>query len=96
MRKAVTDERTPEQIPANVAEEAMVAFIAELDFFEWRADSAGQNFAEWMKRHSVCFAAGESYARSYSRTEREFPQHMRRLEEIVLPIQHQHEMLGTE
>jgi hypothetical protein len=91
---SLADERTPEQILADIANEAKTAFNAELDFFEWRADNAGQNFAEWMKRYSIYFAAGAPYARSYSRIEREFPQHMRRLEEIVLPIQH--EILGTE
>jgi hypothetical protein len=91
---SLADQRTPEQILANVAEEAKAAFNAELDFFEWRSANAGQNFAEWMKRYSVYITAGEPYARSYSRIEREFPQHMRRLEEIVLPIQH--EILGGE
>jgi hypothetical protein len=58
------------------------------------ADHEGQNFAEWMKRYSAYFSAGESYARGYSRIAREFPQHVRQLEEIVLPIQH--EIFGTE
>jgi hypothetical protein len=42
---AVPDERTPEQI---LADQAKVAFNAELDSFEWRPDNAGQNFADWM------------------------------------------------
>jgi hypothetical protein len=43
------DERAPEQILAAVGNEARTAFNAELDFFEWRADNEGQNFAEWTK-----------------------------------------------
>jgi hypothetical protein len=56
-------------------------------------DNQGQNFAGWMKRYSVYFAAGELCSKLLG-IEREFPRHMRRLEDIALPIQH--EILGTE
>jgi hypothetical protein len=90
----MNDDRTPEQILSNVAGEARIAFNAEVAFFEWREDNEGQNFGEWMRRYSAYFAAGEPYARSYLRIATDFPQHMWRFKEIVLPIQR--EIFGTE
>jgi hypothetical protein len=84
---AVMDERTPEQILANVADEAKAAFKAELDFFEWRADHEHHDFYEYMKRHLEWIEASEPFARSCNRIVVQFPRYRTRFEEIVLPIQ---------
>jgi hypothetical protein len=47
-----------------------------------------------MKRYLHWLEAAEPYARSYARIAGEFPQHMWRFKEIVLPIQR--EIFGTE
>jgi hypothetical protein len=88
----VEDIRSPEQILTDVAGEAKSAFSAELDFFEWRADHESHDFPGFMKLQWL--EAAEPYARSYARIAGEFPQHMWRFKEIVLPIQH--EIFGTE
>jgi hypothetical protein len=90
----VTDERTPEQILAEVANEAKTAFNAELDFFEWSADQEYHDFYEYVKRYLQWVDASEPYARSCNRIEIEFPRYLTRLEATVLPIQR--EILGTE
>jgi hypothetical protein len=90
----VEDLRTPEQILTDVAKEAKIAFNAELYFFEWRADHESHDFPGFMKRYLHWLEAAEPYARSYARIAGEFPQHMWRFKEIVLPIQR--EIFGTE
>jgi hypothetical protein len=45
------DERTPDQILADVADEAKAAFNPELDFFERRADHGDHDFYEFSKRY---------------------------------------------
>jgi hypothetical protein len=90
----VEDLRSPEQILSKVADEAKTAFNAELDFFEWRADHKSHDFRGFMKRYLQWLEAAEPYAQSYARIEREFPQHVWRFKEIVLPIQR--EIFGTE
>ena len=66
------DDRTPEQILLNVADEAKTAFNAEL-FFEWRADHEDHDFPGFMKRYLYWLQAAEPYARSYERIARESP-----------------------
>jgi hypothetical protein len=90
----VEDFRSPEQILANVANEAKIAFNAEMDFFEWRAEHEDHAFPAFMKRYLQWLRAAEPYARSYERIASAFPQHMWRFKEIVLPIQR--EIFGTE
>jgi len=90
----VEDLRSPEQILTAVADEAKTAFNAELDFFEWRAEHESHDFPGLMKRYLQWVEAGEPFACSYARIAREFPQHMWRFKEIVLPIQR--EIFGTE
>ncbi|MBO0758898.1 MAG: hypothetical protein J2P54_23880 [Bradyrhizobiaceae bacterium] len=88
------DDRPPEQILAEIGNEARTAFNAELDFFKWRAGHENDDFPGVMKRYQQWLQAGEPFARSCARIAKEFPQHFVRLEEIVLPIQR--EIFGIE
>jgi hypothetical protein len=88
------DDRAVEQILAEIGNQARAAFNAELDFAEWRADHEHHDFPGMTKRYGQWVQASEPFARSCARIASEFPGHMERLEEIVLPIQR--EIFGTE
>jgi hypothetical protein len=45
------DDRTPDQILAEIGSQARTACNAELDFFEWRADHQHHDFPVFMKRY---------------------------------------------
>ena len=85
---------TPGEILALIGEQAKIAFQAELDFFDWRADNESAPFKTYMDKYLEWVDCSEPYADSYARMASEYPQLMEKVEAIVLPIKR--EIFGTE
>jgi hypothetical protein len=85
---------TPDEILALIAEQAKIAFQAELDFFEWRADNDPAPFDAFMEKYLEWVDCSEPYADSYTRISREHPHLMQKVESIVVPIKR--EIFGTD
>jgi hypothetical protein len=58
---------TPDEILALIGEQAKIAFQAELDFFEWRADNDPAPFDAFMEKYVEWVDCSEPYADSYTR-----------------------------
>jgi len=85
---------TPDEILALIGEQAKIAFQAELDFFEWRADNEPAPFKTFMEKFLEWVDCSEPYADSYGRIASEYPHLMEKIEAIVRPIKR--EIFGTE
>jgi hypothetical protein len=77
---------TPDEILALIGEQAKIAFQAELDFFEWRADNEPVGFKTFMEKYLEWVDCSEPYADSYARIASEYPHLMEKVEAIVRPI----------
>ena len=87
-------DHTPDEILALIGEQARIAFRAELDFFEWRADNEPAPFQTFMEKYLEWVDCSEPYAYSYALIGSEYPHLAEKIEAIVLPIKR--EIFGTE
>jgi len=65
---------------ALIGEQAKIAFQAELDFFELRADNEPTPFKTFMEKYLEWVDCSEPYADSYSRITSEYPHLVGRIE----------------
>jgi hypothetical protein len=59
---------TPDEMLALVGQQAKIAFQAELDFFEWRADNEPTPFKSFMEKYLEWVDCSEPYADSFTRS----------------------------
>jgi hypothetical protein len=83
------DGRSAETILSLVQNEFRQACQAQQDFLAWYCSRAEVPFAESLSRYSEMIEASEPWAASYRRIRKEFPDHLDRLNALLLPIQHE-------